>query len=226
MQGGAQRSDIPKFRIAEDRRDREARRAHLPQQRQRLAPLFLKDDAGWNARARPLLRRQPLLGQIQLRPETPAADAGPQRHGRRDLAIRDLAKRATVLTDRADRVGTLFRKTRAVENQDTAPFWNHRAQSTPDLRRVPGRVRNEMLEGLIGDGLGHSRQHRLHRLPLAVAEDALDVGPQRHQLRPMPETALEALEPAHKALDARRRCMVDHRAAPYQTTVKSTMSSI
>lgn len=180
MQGGAQRGDIPKFRIAEDRRDREARRAHLPQQGQRVAPLFLKDDAGWNARAGPLRRRQLRLGQIQLRPEKPAADAGPQRHGRRDFAIRDLAERATVLTYRADRVWTLFRKTGAVENHDTTPFRNHRAQSTPNRRRVPGRVRNEMLEGLIGDRLGHPREHRLHRLALAVAEDPLDVRPQRH----------------------------------------------
>ena len=32
--------------------------------------------------------------------------------------------------------------------------------------------------------------------------------------------------PAHKALDARGRRLVDHRVAPYQTMRKSTMSSI
>src|SRR2546430_10724920 len=99
----------------------------------------------------------------------------PQRDGRRDLAIRDLAERATVLPNRADRVWALFRKTGAVEDQDAAAFRNHRAQSPPHLRGVPGRVRDEMLEGLIGDRLGHPRQHRLHRLALAVAEDPLDV---------------------------------------------------
>ena len=33
----------------------------------------------------------------------------------------------------------------------------------------------------------------------------------------MAEAALELLEPAHEALDARGRRVVDHRAAPYQT---------
>ena len=88
-------------------------------------------------RARPLVRRQPLLGQIQLRPEKPAPDTGPQRDGRRDLAIRDFAERATVLPNRADRVWPLFRKAGPVEDQDAAAFRNHRAQSTPDLRRRP-----------------------------------------------------------------------------------------
>ena len=89
-----------------------------------------------------------------------------------------------------------------------------------------GRMRDEMLKGLIGDRLGDARQHRLHRLALAVAEDPLDVGPQRQQLRAMAEAALELLEPADQSLNARRRRVVDHRAAPYQTMRKSTMSSI
>jgi hypothetical protein len=42
----------------------------------------------------------------------------------------------------------------------------------------------------------------------------------------MPEAALELLEPAHETFDARGRRVVDHRAAPYQTLKKSTMSSI
>jgi hypothetical protein len=142
------------------------------------------------------------------------------------LAIRDLAERPTVLTHDTDRVRALFRKTGAIEDRDAAPFGNHGPQAPPHLRGVPGRVRDEMLEGLIGDRLGDAREHRLHRLALAVAEDSLHVGPQGHQLGTMPEAGLERLEPAHKALDARGRRVVDHRAAPYQTMAKSTMSSI
>ena len=178
------------------------------------------------ARARALAGVSHSSGRYSSRPEKPGAHAGPQRHRRRDLAIGDLAERATVLARDADRVRALFRKAGPVEDQDAAPFRNHRAQPTPDRSRVPRRVRNEVLEGLIRDRLGHARQHRLHRLALAVAEDPLHVRPQRHQLRAMAEAALELLEPAHQALDARRRRLVDHRAAPYQTMTKSTMSSI
>jgi len=86
-------------------------------------------------------------------------------------------------------------------------------------------MRDEVLEGLIGDRLGHPRQHRLHRLALAVAEDALDVGPKSHQLRAMTKAALELLEPAHESLNARRCCVIDQCASAYRNRVKSTMSS-
>jgi hypothetical protein len=46
MQRGPQGRDIAEFGIAEHRRDREARGAHLPQQREGVAPLLLKDDPG------------------------------------------------------------------------------------------------------------------------------------------------------------------------------------
>ena len=164
-------------------------------------------------------------GRYSSRRET-SAHAGPERRRRRDLAIGDLAQRATVLARDADRVRALFGKAGPVEDQDAAPFRNDRSQATPDPARVPRRVRDEVLKGLVRDRLGHARQHRLHRLALAVAEHALHVGPQGHQLRAMPEAALELLEPAHEALDARGRRLVDHRAAPYQTLTKSTMSSI
>src|SRR5262249_34147758 len=138
----------------------------------------------------------------------------------------DLAQRATVLTRHAHRVWALFRKAGAIENQHPASLGHDRAQAAPHPRRVPWRVRDEVLKGLIGDRLGDPRHHRLHRLARAVAEDALHVGPQRQQLRPMSETALEPLEPTHEAFDARGRRLVDHRAAPYQMTTESTMSSI
>jgi hypothetical protein len=87
-------------------------------------------------------------------------------------------------------------------------------------------MRDEVLEGLVRDRLGDAGQHRLHRFALAVAEDALHIRPQRQQLRAMAKAALELLQPAYEPLDARGRRSVDHRAAPYQTGVKSTMSSI
>ena len=121
---------------------------------------------------------------------------------------------------------TVFRKAGAVENQHATTLGNDLAQATPDPLGVPWRVRDEMLKGLIGDRLGDASQHRLHRLSIAVAEDALDVAPQRHQLRAMTEAAFELLQPADESLNARRGRVVDHRAAQYQTPVKSTMSSI
>src|SRR6185295_11801707 len=194
--------------------------------RERVAPLLVKDDPGWNAGPLALLGREPRLGQVQLRAQKPSTHAGPQRNGRRDLAIRDLAERSTVLTHDADRVRALFGETGPIEDDHTLAFGNHGPQAAPHRGRVPRGVRDEVLERLIGDRLGDPRQHRLHRLPLAVAEDALDVVPQRQQLRAMPKTALELLEPPHQSLDARRGRVVDHRAAPYQMSLKSTMSSI
>jgi hypothetical protein len=226
MQRRAQQGDIAEFRIADHGGQLEPCGAHLPQQRQRLSPFLLKDDRGGNLRSLPRIDRQPTLWQIQRRAEEPCAPTGPQRDGRRHLAIGDLAQRPTVLTGHAHRVRSLFRKAGAIEDQDTASFGHDRAQPAPHAFGVPRRVGNEMLKGLIGDRLGDPCQHRLHRLAVAVAEDALDVGPQRHQLRPMAKAALELLEPAHQSLNARRGRVVDHRVARYQTIWKSTMSSI
>ena len=130
-----------------------------------------------------------------------------------------------ILARDPDRLGTLLRKAGAVENQHAAPFGHDGAQTPPHVVRIPRRMGDEVLEGLIRDWLGDPCQHRLHRLPVAVAEDPLDVGPKRHQLRAMAKAALELLEPAHEALNARGRRVVDPRAAPYQTMRKSTMSS-
>jgi hypothetical protein len=226
MQGGPHHRHIAEFGIAEDRRDVEPRGAHLAHQRQRMAPFLLKPDRGRDPCLSSAFGRQPRLRQIQRGPEKPPADSGPEGHRRGHLAIRDLAQRAAVLTRRADRMGALFGKAGPVEDQDAAALGNHRPQAAPHPLGIPRRVRDEMLKGLIGDRLGDASQHRLHRFPLAVAEDALDVCPQRHQLRTVPKAALELLEPSHQPLDARRRGVVDHRAAPYQTRVKCTMSSI
>ena len=49
-----------------------------------------------------------------------------------------------------------------------------------------------MLEGLIGPGLGHARQHRVHRFARAVAEQPLHVPAQRQPLRRCPKHSLNA----------------------------------
>ena len=170
-------------------------------------------------------RRQPFLGQIEGGADAPRAHAGPQRGRHRHLAIGNLAERPTVLARHPDRRGPLFGKTRAVEDEDAAAFGQHRSQPPPDAVRLPRGMRDEVLERLIGDRLGHPRQHRLHRLPLAVAEDALHIRPQRQQLRAMAKATLELLQPSDQSLHARRRGVIDQCATGYRNRVKSTMSS-
>src|SRR5712691_6144938 len=70
----------------------------------------------------------------------------------------------------------------------------HLEETPPDPVGVPGRVRDEMLKGLVGDRLRDAGQHRLHRLAIAVAEHAVHVRPQREPLRAMAEAALKRFE--------------------------------
>jgi hypothetical protein len=65
------------------------------------------------------------------------------------LAIRDLAQRATVLARDADRMRALFGKTGPVDDQHAAALGQHLEQPSPDPVGVPGRVRDEMLKGLV-----------------------------------------------------------------------------
>jgi hypothetical protein len=69
-----------------------------------------------------------------------------------------------------------------------------------------------MLTRLIGDRLGDAGQHRLHRLPLAVAEHALHVRLQDISCA-MTEVALKLLQPSNQSLHARRRSGIDRCAA-------------
>jgi len=155
------------------------------------------------------------FGRVQQRAGHPRPHAGPERGGDGHLAIRDLAQRATVLTRHADRMRTLFGKTRPVDDQHTAPFGQHFEQPSPDAVGVPRRMRDEVLKALVGDRVGHAGQHRLHRLPIAVAEQAMHVRPQREALRTMAEAALKRFEPANQALNARGRRAFDRRAPAY-----------
>src|SRR5258706_9189597 len=82
-----------------------------------------------------------------------------------------------------------------------------------------------MLKRLIGDRLRNARQHRLHRVAVAVAEHAVHVRPQGEPLRAMAEAALKRFEPANQALYARRRRAIDHRAPAYRIHAVGTRSS-
>ena len=190
MQCGPKRGDIAEFGIGEHRRHGEARRARVLSRAQ----------------------RHPLFGKVQRGAQAPRARAGPEGGGHGDLAIRHLAERSTVLTRHTDRRRPLFGKARAVENQHASSFGEHGTQAPPDAIRVPERMGDEVLKGLVRHGLGDPRQHGLHRLPLAVAEDALDVRPQRQHLSTMAKAALELLQPSDQSLYARGRRRIDHRA--------------
>jgi hypothetical protein len=134
-------------------------------------------------RARAVGRRQPLLGQIELRAQQPRADAGPQRHGHRHLAIRRLAERAAVLPGDPDRGRALFGETRAVENQHAAALGDRpRAAASTAHVGVPRRMRDEVLKRLIRAGIAQARPHRLHRLAATVVEQAGDIATQRPAL--------------------------------------------
>ena len=98
-------------------------------------------------------------------------------------------------------------------------------ETSPDPVGVPGRVRDEMLKPLVGDRVRDAGQHRLHRLPIAVAEHPVHVGPQREPLRAMAETTLERLEPANQPLNPHRRRAIDHCASAYRTHLTRTRPS-
>jgi hypothetical protein len=200
--------------------------ARAPDQRQRLTPFLLEDRAGGNLRHRPSIAiAEPLLREIQQRPRQPGTRARPQGSGHRNLAIRNLAERPTILPRDADRMDTLFGKTRPVDDQHAAALGQHLEQPSPDPIRVPGRVRDEMLKRLIGDRLRDAGQHGLHRLPIAVAEQPVHVRAQREPLRTTAEAALKRFEPANQALNMRSRCAVDHRAPGYRIHARRTRSS-
>ena len=218
---------VAKLGVREYRGDLQARRARASDQRQRLTPLLLEGGAGRNVRHRaPIGVAEPRFRKIQQRARHPGAHAGPERGRHRDLAIRDLAQRAAVLTRYTDRMGALFRKTRAVDDQHTAAFGQHLEQPPPDAVGVPDRVRNEVLKALVGDRVCDAGQHRLHRLPIAVAEQAMHVRPQREPLRAMAEAALKRFEPANQALNVRHSRPIDHRAPAYRFQPIGTRSSL
>ena len=195
MQHGAKQTIVAKFRIRQDTRHRESAGPGLAQQQERLAPFFLKAEGNGNTRLGARGGGEPLGRDIQGGAKEIRAGARPQRGGDGHLTIGNLAQRAGILACHAHRMRPLLRKARAIENQQAFPFGNHRPQATPDGIGAPGRMRNEMLEGLVRAGLGHPREHRFHRFPRAVAQQPLHVPPQGEHLRAMAEAHFEDFEP-------------------------------
>ena len=225
VQLGAKQAGVAILRVRQHARHGEAARARLAEQGQRQAPFLLKADAGRNPRALPGGRRQPCRGQVERRPEQVAAYPGPQCRRDRDLTVGDLPQGPAVLAAHPNGVWPLLGKARAVDDQQPGAFGQHRPQAAPDLLGVPRGVGDEVLERLIGPGLGDPRQHRLHRFACAVAEQPLNVPAQRQVLRAMSDALLEGFEPPHQAEQLGNSATVGHYRAGYRTSRKSTMSS-
>ena len=205
MQRGPQGRVIAKLRIGEHRRDLKARGPHLPDERQREPPLLLEPRGRRDARTPTRRGREPLLGEIELRAEHPRLRPAPQRGRHGDLAIGDLAQGAAVLPRHADRVRTLLRKTRAVEDQDTGPLRHRDSQPVPQAIGVPRRIGDEVLKRLIAPRLTHPREHRAHRLARAVTQQAEEVPAEGAALGAMAKCPLERLQPRQEPVDPRGR---------------------
>ena len=78
-----------------------------------------------------------------------------------------------------------------------------RAQLRPDALGVPRRVRDEVLQRLILAGIAQPAVHRLHRLPLAVVEQPVEILARRLALRPATEARTEAIEELAQASQQR-----------------------
>jgi hypothetical protein len=225
MQRAAQRGVVAELGIAGHGRDREPGRTHLAQQRQGQLPFRRESHGRGNLGPRPLARRQPFLGQIQRRAQQPRPGPRPQRHGDGRLAIGDLAARPAVLSGDPDGGQPLFGETCPVENQHTRTFRNAFAQPFPERLGVPRRMRDEMLEGLIGAGIAQARPHGFHRLAPTVAQQAADIASQRTALTLPTEVFLEQLQPDQQSLQPRGRGAIQHRATAYRTRAICTMTS-
>ncbi len=223
MQRPPQGAVVAVFGIGDDRGQRDPRGAGSPEQRQRQAPFLVKGDGGGDPRTGAARRiARPRLGQIERGAHRPGAAPGPERRRHGHLAIGDLAQRAAVLPRDADRVGARLRKARLVEDQNAGARRRHRPQPLPQDLGVPRGMRDEVLEGLIGRRLADPRQHRRHRLARTVAQQAVDVLPQRHVLRPMTEAVLELIQPARQATQQRPGVPIEHGTAAYRTQARST----
>ena len=225
MQGRPKDAVVAELGIGQHPAELEAAGAHLAEQRQRLPPLLLKRHVRRHAGPLPRRRCQPRRRQVEGRAEQIRARFGPKGHRHGDLTVGDLAQRAAVLARDPDRMHALLRKARPVDDQPPLALGDHGPQPTPDARRVPRRVGDEVLERLIRPRIRHAREHRLHRLPRAVAEQPLYVAPQREHLRPVAEALLEHFEPRHQPTQLRDRLTVGHRRTAYRNRAICTMSS-
>lgn len=197
LQGGTERGHTAILGVRDHPVEREAGGPDLPDLREADAPLLAVPQRGGNPGALPPgLVVRPLLREIELQRQRPRQPVRPQRARHRHLAIGHFAHRATVLPRDADRVSSLFGKARLVQQQQPRPHRHHLAQPLPERRRRPQRMGDEVLQPLVGAGIGEAAVHGLHRLPLAVVEQAFDVA-----------TGIAALDtPAQAPLELIEKC--------------------
>ena len=227
MQRLADRGVVAVFGIGDHGRQRHAGRPRPADQRQGQAPLFLKPDGRRDlSRRAPGAVGRPRLRQIQQRAHRPRPLPRPERGGDGHLAIGHLAEGAAVLPRHADRMRAGFGEARFVEDQNPRARRDHAPQTPPDRLGIPRRMRDEVLERLVRRRLADPLEHRRHRLARAVAEQPLDILPQRHVLRAMAKAVLELIEPPGQSPQQRPRGLVEHCASAYRNPAKSTMSSI
>ena len=75
----------------------------------------------------------------------------------------------------------------------------------PHLRRLPRRVRDEVLHGLVVEEIAQAAVHCLHRLPLAVVEQPVDVLRRGGSLRLPAEARAEPIKELAESLQQRTR---------------------
>ena len=226
MQGLTDGTVVPVFGVRHDGGQRHARRSRATHQRQRETPFLVKLDGRGDLHGRAAWQiARPFLRQIEQRPHRPRPLARPERGRHRHLAIRHFAQGAAVLARHPDRMRPRFREAGFVEDQNAAAFRDHRPQAAPDDLRVPRRMGDEVLEGLIRRGIADPLEHRRHRLARAVAQQTVDVLAQRHVLGTMAEAVLELIQPPRQSSQQRPRVPVEHCGAAYSYSWNRTMSS-
>ncbi len=212
MERPSQRGVVAELGIADHRGEREARRADLTQ-RQRLLPFGGEGHRRRNPRAGALTGREPRLGQVQGGAQKPRPGTGPQRHGDRGLAVRDLAEGPAVLPPHPHRRRALLGEAGPVQNQDARALRDHRPQAPPHALGVPRGMRDEVLKRLIGAGIAEPCPHRLHRLAATVVEQARHIPTQRAPLALSTEVPLEGLQPGQQSAQPRGRGAIEHCAS-------------
>ena len=118
---------------------------------------------------------EPVRRQVQLEAEGPGELGAEQHRGHRHLAIGECPERPAILPLHAARLVSRLGEAGVVDGQNAAPHRDHGAQLGPHPPRLPRRVRDELLEGLIADRVAEPSMHRRHGLPLAVVEEAFEV---------------------------------------------------
>jgi hypothetical protein len=158
------------------------------------APFLARRDRVGNAGGPTIRIGQPLGRQIQIDRQGPRPAGVDQDTRDRHLTVADLAQRAAVLALDTDRVPAWLRQSRVVDRQHAAADRDLRTQLRPYAAGLPRRIGHEVLERLIAARITQVPVHGLHRLSLAVVEQAFDVLTGRRPLRAAAEAAAERIQ--------------------------------